>query len=194
MVLNLNMDSPCHQCTFGSSLVFDWGQREMGPVLWWSCDVPGMHLTAVSTIPCSPLQRTSDTEDSDFVALKNNRLSLWVLQEQVVYSELIDTVEASTKKMKIFPCNFRPLPCNEDLYHNNIKLSLISLIQCCNLRLCTTARMVKHILQEGSYSGSLQITAAELRFLFVVLKNLDWRYLFTFTSTFLSCSWIVKWM
>lgn len=132
-----------------------------------------MHLTTVSTVPYSPLHRTSDTEDSGFVTLKNIKLLIWVLQEYVVYSELIHTVEASNDKMKNFLCNFRPLPCNEDLCNENVKLSLISLMQYCNLWLCTMSRMVNLILQERSYNGSVQIIAAELAFLFVILKNSD---------------------
>lgn len=92
-----------------------------------------MHLNTVSTLACSPIQRPSDTEGSGFVALNNIKLSIWVLQEQVFFSELINTVEASTKKPKIFLCNFKPLPCNEDLYNGNVEFSLTSLIQYCNL-------------------------------------------------------------
>lgn len=131
-----------------------------------------MHLTTVSILLYSPIQRFSDTGDLGFVALSNIELLIRVLKEQVVDSELIYTAEASTKTIKIFLCNFRSLLLNEDFYNENVKLSLISLIQYCNLQFQTKAKMIKHILLQNSYNGSPQITAAELGFLFVILKNL----------------------
>lgn len=54
--------------------------------------------------------------------IQHGKFRFCVLQEQVVYSEVIYTVEASTKNFKTLICYFGSLSCNEGLYKDNVKL------------------------------------------------------------------------
>lgn len=83
--------------------------------------------------------------------IRHRRFRFCVLQEQVVYSEVIYRVEASAKKIKTFLCYFVFLSCNEDLCKDYVELHS-GLIQYCNI--CSS----KQWQQQNSYNGPVQIT------------------------------------
>lgn len=78
------MDNPCHHCITHLAAAWCWTRNRRTWLL--SCDGTMMPLGCMSMMWArSPLQKTLDTEDSGFVALNNIRLSMWVLQEEVVF-------------------------------------------------------------------------------------------------------------